>query len=390
MKLPAFIFAAIFLVSGFAVGQEPKTFDDALKFSSQLSKPVLLEFYNENCEYCSQAAQDAINRDDIKKALARVVHFTVNFKSEQGKKLDGKFQVGIYFPVFYLLTNTGDIINRWTGYTTAPRFIEELNRALNDLTTIDQKVSRFNAQPTVDDAIFLARYYTDIWNYPKANEYFGQARKLRGGDPALYSYDILQNYANAAWQDSIPFDAVLPVADSVLVFQNNNKSTIVKTAQIMVRLARKLNETDKIGKYLKAAIAKTTGSKIQKDIEDNTLLKSEYALYIDKDMAEATRLKKIMMPANWENDPDKFYGYAKWCLERSINLDEAKALALRAVELASPGDFKSQVYNTLASICNAQNNHSDAVRYMQLAIKEDPQDEFYQKQLEEFEKKTGQ
>lgn len=389
MKLLTGALAFIIILSGLTVAEEAKSFDDALKLSGQLNKPVLLEFFKEDCEYCSQAAQDAINRDDIKQALRQIVHYTVNFKSEPGKKLEETYQVGIYFPVFYLLNGSGDIIQRWTGYTTAQRFIGQLNNALNDLTTIHEKEARFKAKPTQTDALFLARYYTDIWDYLKANSYYGMAREILGGDPSYYSYDIFQNCANAAWQDTIPFDQVLPAADSVLTFRSSSKTDILKVAQIMVRLGRKLNKTDRIGKYIQAAIGITSGSKSAKDIEDNTLLKSEYALYVDNDTTEAIRLKKTTLPSGWESNPEHFYGYAKWCLEHDIDLDNAKAYTLRASEMASPGEFRGKVYSTLAQICDALSDYKEAVQYMRLAIKEDPHDPFYPDRLTEFEKKLN-
>lgn len=387
MKLLISVVAFMTLLNGFVIAEEAETYEEALKLSGQLNKPVLLEFFKEDCEYCSQAAQDAINRDDIKQALNQIVHYTVNFKSEQGKKLEARYQVGIYFPVFYLLNHAGDIIQRWTGYTTAGRFIGQLNSALGDLTTINEKEARFKAQPSVEDALFLARYYTDTWDYLKANEYYGEARKIRGNDPAVFSYDIFQNCANAAWQDSISFDQVLPAADSVLTFRSTSKADLVKVAQIMARLGRKLNETDRIGKYIQAAIDITSNSKSSKDIEDNTLLKSEYALYVDKDTTEAIRLKKTTLPEGWESNPEQFYGYAKWCLEHNIDLENARMLTLKATGMASPGEFRGKVYNTLAQICDALKDYQEAVQYMRLAIKDDPHDPYYPDHLTELEKK---
>ena len=66
-----------------------KTLDEAKAMSVETNKPVLLEFYKDDCEYCSQAAQDAINREDIKEALSRVVQIGMNIKQENGKKLSG-------------------------------------------------------------------------------------------------------------------------------------------------------------------------------------------------------------------------------------------------------------------------------------------------------------
>ena len=42
-----------------AISGDVKSFEEAKRLSVQQNKPILLEFYKDDCEYCSQAAQDA-------------------------------------------------------------------------------------------------------------------------------------------------------------------------------------------------------------------------------------------------------------------------------------------------------------------------------------------
>jgi len=368
---------------------EPKTFAEAKALSAQSSKPILLEFYKDDCEYCSQAAQDAINRDDIKRALAQVVHFTLNFKKGEGVELAKRYTTGIYFPVFFLLNSQGEIIKRWTGYTGAGRFISALNNALSDQTTVDERLARYKAKPTFNDALYFAKYYSDIWDYPEANEYYRQARKLSGSGPSRYGFEIFQNTANAVWQDTLEFEAVLPIADSVLAFQPKNGDILVKVAQIMARLGRKKETTDRISKYLQSAIDITANRRDAKSQKDNALLKSEYALYIDKDTTRAIEIKKSTMSPGWENSPEEFYGFSRWCLERKIDLEQAERFTRQAVQLASPGEFKGKVLSTLASICDARGNHQEAIKQIRLAIAEDPHNSHYTERLEEWQGSPG-
>lgn len=387
-----FLTIAIILAASIFNGvdaSEPKTFAEAKTLSAQSGKPILLEFFKEDCEYCSQAAQDAINRDDIKRALGQVVHFTLDFKHGEGVEISKKYTIGIYFPVFFLLNSKGEIIKRWTGYTGAGRFISALNDALSDQTTVDERLARYKAEPTFDDALYFANYYTDIWDYIEANEYYRQARKLSGSSPTRYAFEIFQNTANAVWQDTLEFEAVLPIADSVLALQSNNSDILVKVAQIMARLGRKKETTDKIGKYLQTAIDITTNRQDAKTQKDNTLLKSEYALYIDKDTTKAIQIKNSTMPANWENSPEEFYTFAKWCLERKINLEQAESFTRQAVQMASPGEFKGKVLSTLASICDARGNHQEAIKQIKLAIAEDPKNSSYLDRLEDWQSGSG-
>jgi len=368
---------------------EPKTFAEAKTLSVQSGKPILLEFYKEDCEFCSQAAQDAIKRDDIKRALGQVVHFTLNFKQGEGVELAKKYTIGIYFPVFFLLNSQGEIIKRWTGYTGAGRFISALNEALSDQTTVNERLIRYKANPTFDDALYFANYYTDIWDYIKANDYYRQARRLSGSGPAQYAFEIFQNTANAVWQDTLEFQAVLPIADSVLALQSKNSDILVKVAQIMARLGRKKKTTNQIGKSLQAAIDITASRRDAKSIKDNILLKSEFALYIDKDTTKAIEIKESTMSPGWANSPEEFYTYAKWCLEREINLERAESFTRKAVQLASPGEFKGKVLSTLASICDARGNKQEAIKQIRLAIAEDPKNSSYAERLEEWQGSSG-
>jgi thioredoxin-related protein len=367
-----------------------KTLDEARAMSVKVGKPVLLEFYKDDCEYCSQAAQDAINREDIKQALSRVVQLSMNIKQEHGKKLSERYKVGIYFPAFFLLNSQGEIIKRWTGYTTAQRFLDDFNNAMSENTTVEQRIARFDKTPNLDDATYLAEYFTDIMDYLPANRYYRQARTISGMPATMYAYEIFQNTANAAWQDTIPFADVIPMADSMLMLNPKNPTMLVKTAQIMVRLGRKLDKTDKIAEYLEAAIAATNNSRAANQIKDNILLKSEYALCVTYDTTEAIRLKQSTMSDGWQTKPDEFYSYAKWCLEHKVDLKAAEEYCRTAIKMAAPGEFRGKVLNTLALICDEQGKRAEAIEFMQMATKEDPHNDYYSEKLAEYQENTNQ
>jgi thioredoxin-related protein len=373
-----------------ATASDLKTLDEAKAMSVKTNKPILLEFYKDDCEYCSQAAQDAINREDIKQALSRVVQISLNIKQDHGKKLSERYKVGIYFPAFFLLNNQGEIIKRWTGYITAQRFLDDFNNAMSENTTVEQRIARFDKTPNLDDATYLAQYFTDIMDYLPANKYYRQARAISGMPATMYAYEIFQNTANAAWRDTIPFADVIPMADSMLMLNQENPSMLVKTAQIMVRLGRKRNKTDQIAKYLEAAIEATNDSRAASKIKDNILLKSEYALCVTFDTTEAIRLKHSTMPDNWQIKPQEFYSYARWCLEHKVDLEAAEEFCRKAIQMAAPGEFRGKVLNTLALICDEQGKRTEAIEFMQMAIKEDPHNDYYSEKLAEYQGNTNQ
>ena len=90
------------------------------------------------------------------------------------------------------------------------------------------------------------------------------------------------------------------------------------------------------------------------------------------------------MPAGWESDAGGLNGFAGWCYENKINLEEAGKLARKGAALASPGAEKAEILDTAAEICNLLGNCDDAVLLAEQAAKEDPKSEHYAKQLKRF------
>jgi tetratricopeptide (TPR) repeat protein len=78
--------------------------------------------------------------------------------------------------------------------------------------------------------------------------------------------------------------------------------------------------------------------------------------------------------------------FAWWCFENKINLEEARQLAEKGVTLAKPGGEKAMILDTLAEICNELGNRGDAVETTRAALAESPNNAYFKRQLERFEK----
>jgi tetratricopeptide (TPR) repeat protein len=160
-------------------------------------------------------------------------------------------------------------------------------------------------------------------------------------------------------------------------------------AQILSRLARKKEQTDRIGKYLMAGIDAASKSSNSRDAKNLVVLRADYALYAEKDTLRAIEIKKEALDPQWKRKPDEFYGFAKWCAERKINLREADFYASEAVKLAYEGEFKAKVLSTLASIRYAQGLTDEAIDLIERAIEQDPEKESYFDQLREYKNYKG-
>lgn len=307
----------------------------------------------------------------------------------EGIELSKTYKVGHTYPVFILTDNIGDIIYRWTGYYGKSRFMSSLRTAMSDLTTVKERIARYDSDPTHDKALLLARYFADTGEHPDAITYFREAERLKPSDNIDYSYDIFANSANAAWNGMLSFEEVLPVADSIINSPKKDKKIIVRVAQAMSRLTRKLEKEEYVKKYLQAGLKASDVSGGRKNDDTRTSLLIEYALQVENDTAKAITMKKESMGAEWTRSPDKFYNYSKWCLERKVALSEAELLARKAASLAKGAEFKAQVYNTLAEICFARGNLEEAIKIMDQAIEQDPGNTQYQDRQDQYLEQWG-
>ncbi len=320
----------------------------------------------------------------VKKALQSVIHFSLNVLKE-GKELGEHYHAGPYYPLFVLTNSNGDVIYRWEGYTTSGRFIGSLKTGLADLVTINERVQRNKDNPNNRDIKFLTKYYTDIGEYMESNKYYEMANKMGGKFSRDYTFLIFQNYADAIWNGKLPFDSIFNSANKVINNKRTLKDSIRKLAMMIANLARRKERTNNIGKYLQAGIDATANNKSAKTTEYHYLIKADYELYISDDTLNAINQKQISLGDGWKKDPAKYYSFGKWCFDRRINLTEAEKYVRSACPKANEGAFRAKHLSLLAEICYARGNTTEAIKQINLAIENDPENESYHDRLEQFE-----
>jgi tetratricopeptide (TPR) repeat protein len=315
-----------------------------------------------------------------------VVHLPLNVNEGEGELLSESNKVGTTYPVFILANSSGQTIRRWIGYTGGAQvLVNTLNNALTDLTTVEERLERFKTKATFEDALFIAGYYSGIRENLKAVEYYRKSLELGKGSGFDYSYKIFENIANAVWKDELEFDEVIPAADAVLNAEKKDTKNIVDVARLMTRLAVKADQIDKLKKYLKAGIDNSAISKNKQIQAANIDLQADYTLYIEKDVQKAIGIKKRTMALGWQDNRDAYYMFAKWCLIRKINLDEAEMYARKTLPEVQPGKYRARVYTTLAEILEANNKIDGALEARKNAVAHDPENDYYQEELERLE-----
>ncbi len=282
----------------------------------------------------------------------------------------------------------GIVMQRWTGYTGGYQaLIKKLNQVYNESITIPKRIERYKKQPIYKDALFLAGHFSDNNEHLKAIEYYHSAVGIGRAGFYDYAFELFRNYCNAVWKDQLPTDSVFPSADAVLTSKYQSNSKIVSMGQMMVRLACKKNLRKRLGKYLKAGID-ASSDEADKSIKNRKLAKlqfqADYILLIKNDTTRAIRLKKSGMKAGWQNNRDQSYAFAKYCLERRANLEEAELYARRTIDQTIPGPYRARALNTTAEICFFQGKKAEALNFIQQAIDQDPDNKFYKNQLQMF------
>lgn len=298
--------------------------------------------------------------------------------------MSDKYDIGNYLPLFILLNSDGDVIVRWDGFSTGEKFVREFNNAMSDLTTIKERESRLSGNPTLKDFNMLAKYYEDIKDYRKAVDLFRKGKEKRPSREAGYDMKIFENFANGAWNDVFPFDSAQVAADIVYDDSATTDANMIKMVRMISNCARKTENTDKIKKYLVKGIELTKDAKNKKAKENYYLFGADYALYIAHDTAKAIAIKKKGMGDNWEKNLKNYYPFARYCFDRRINIDESYNLLMTLTEKLDDGTYKGRVYSTLAQIEDYRGNKNQALKFVEQAMQQDPDNEYYPEQYEKL------
>lgn len=358
------------------------TYAEAKAKAAELNKPLLLEFYADWWGACKRFA-GAVNSDkDIQKAIDGIVLFRLNSEKGEGKSIAKEFAVK-YLPTFAMVNDSGVRIDRWLGYSKT-EFLGNLASATSDLATVDEKLARFQANPDAKTAAALGRYSAGMVQYKDAVTYYTKAQELKSDSTADYTFDIFQNMADGVGAKDFTFDDARAAATAYLATPTKTSKQTNYIYGIMIRLAKSNNQQEDLAKYLQDGLdftAKSDDPDIKKEHADFMV---DYAIYVKKDTAAAVVYKKAAMPEGWTTDSDNLNEFAWWCFTIKADLSEAERLSRKAIELAKPGKGRSNIYDTLAEIVNAESNPKEAAELSKKAAADDPENKYFPKQVTRF------
>jgi tetratricopeptide (TPR) repeat protein len=308
------------------------------------------------------------------------VFYPVDAEGEEGKELKEQFAIGGY-PTFIVTNAEAETISRWWGYDTAEEFIEAVDEAKADPTTIAEKVARFEAAPTVEDAVLLGKYHMTREEGPEAVEYLTTAVEL-GPDDGHEYHLFWATYVGFSEED-FTVEELKGVADQALASPNLDAEELVDVARNTVR-ALEDDDPDGAAVYIAAGLAASEGTDDEDLLNDRRKLLISEALLVKNDPELALGLVREGLPEGWEEDAGRLNGFAWWCFENEVNLEEAEMLARKGAELAEDDIQKAQILDTVAEIAYLRGNQAEAVALIEQAIELDPESENYGKQLDRF------
>jgi len=372
---------------GFAHAQEDRTFEEVKAQAVREGKPLLLEFFRSDCEYCEKAKGAIEKEESIQSALEAVVYYPVNVLIGEGVQISEDYRVGTTYPVFILTNSNGDVIKRWVGFSNPRAFLGYLDAGLSNPVTIDRRIGRLETSPTLEDVLFLANYHEETQQYLEAVGYFRKAETFQKNRRLDYSYQIFENTANAIWNDLMPFDSIFPVADEVM--ERGNPDNIRKVAIIMLNLARRNDHFDGTKKYVQAGLDVTANAQDRKFSLSHENIMADYKLHFEGDSAAASQIKISILGPGWNKSPNKVLQLARWYAEREVYLDSAYRYCSWLLSVANDDKQQAQVYSIVAMIYDARGDLDKAFTAAKKAVELDADHPFYQNQFDEFLERMG-
>ena len=359
-------------------------FDEARAAAAERGVPVVVDFFTDWCVYCKHFDRDLADAGTgIAAALEDVVFVSIDAEKGEGIELAKRYSVR-GFPTYAVLDAEGELIESWAGYGGPDHFLPALERALEDPTTLVEKKARYEESPTAADAQTLARIASAQGDGAAALQLYREARAL---DESLdLGTEIIYAALTAARSQGPAGFTMLQEVVAEEAGEGASIETLALAAQLMTGMGDQMGQPELGLPYLEKALVAIEEDPDALEPRTRDTLELMGLLKVREDVDAAVAKKKSMMPEGWMDSASELNGFAWWCFQNEINLEEAEQLARRGVELAEPGAERAMILDTAAEICNLLGNCGEAVELIKLALVDQPEDDHYQEQLVRFEK----
>ncbi len=379
------VLTAAVLAVGTASATVVESLERAKAESERSDLPILVKFGSEKCGPCVEFDEAVATDPQMQRIIEEnfVLCVLNGYEGEAGAIGD---VYSVYQrPSFVLMNASGETMDRWNWYAGVEKFENQIQKSVPDAITVSDRFARFRTEPTEEDASKIASIRHNESLFAEAIAWYRRAKSLNPDSEENYETQIFNCYSYGTMFNI--FDSADLTKQAHVVFNEpkSNDKDYMSVVYSMAKASGKLGDVALYKPFLKKGYEMTANSTHEKVMKMRESVAPDYALLIKNDAKKAVALKKNAQSEDWMKDANSLNNFAWWCFEKRVNLDEAADYAKKGIELAKPGTQKGNILDTLAEICNVTGECGESVDLMRLAVAEDPDNEYFQKQLTRFE-----
>lgn len=328
-----------------------QSWTEIVEMASTNEQPVLIDFTAHWCGPCRLLDVMVFNEREVINELAEVVTFQVDVDKPEFASVKRDFAVKV-MPTVIWCDSAGREIDRFTGYRSSDEFLE-IVRSWRNNRTIDRMLADRKGQSPEDPAMLLdlARRHVERGEDRQADIQYRRLMNLR------YKADTRT------------------VARGMLgLAELEDKEGRTTRSNLLVAQATELyaatEPTPEMLAYRTEGLMEI--ALFQEDRGDTLGVLETYRTMIELD----------------ERDVLGLDGFARTAVAAGVELEKATKCALRAMVYS---DKDARVIGTLAETYYRRRLYDKAIRWINLSIERDPDDDYYRDRLVVFEaaRETG-
>ncbi len=334
-------------------------------------------------------AREASSSEIIKGAMADVIFLANDCEKGEGPAIAKKFGIRGY-PTYYAVNAKGEPIERWIGYDTAQGWADRVAAARRDTRTLVEKRAAYAVAPTAELAESMANDVATDYDWAGSVAYFKKVRELAPARTDEVTRTIFMYMATSDAED-FTFEDIRTEGERVLGAAATTAEDRVELGSLMMDAAESHDRVADGIPYLERALGAATGlpddSKVARTVK---YLQISHALLVEKNTPRAVDLRKSLMPENWQQEARRLVQFAAWCMQNGVNLDEADAMALKAVELAKTDAERGRYLGTAGEVALKRGDTAAALERAQKALAIEPENEAYKDLVTRVETAIGE
>lgn len=336
------IVLAVCLLAGAAAAEvqwSEAPYAQMLERARQENKYVFIDFYATWCGPCKKLDKEVYPEAAVEKLLNSMLSAKYDAEKEPWLAVADEFRVSAY-PTLIVLAPDGREMGRYVGYLPAPEFVEVIGGYAAGKSQLEMLEAQLAKNPNDFDLVVnTALVHTDAGRATLAIPLFEKALALDPADERKRHAEIWYGMGEASY-GADDYQAALGY---------------------FTRVATDFPDSDYYDDGMRRVAA------------------CQFRLG-DPDAAVASYWK-VTEPR--QDDSGALNGFAWFCAQRKIGLDQALPAALKAVELS---DRDAGVLDTLAEVYYARGEYDKAIKIGEEALAAEPDDTYFKDQVAKFKK----